>query len=125
MSELALRYSRKTPKHEVQVSVPRGAVTRLHLPDDDAKAHLVTALLKVRPQPGEALELFARLAARLEHRRDEVRLGIVVGQVQVRNRAPRHRHLHVMARGLARVAHRKLTHTFAFTRPKNRMPKTT
>ena len=38
MSELAVRYKRKTSRHEVQVSVPRGAVTHLHLPDDDAKA---------------------------------------------------------------------------------------
>jgi ABC-type transporter Mla maintaining outer membrane lipid asymmetry ATPase subunit MlaF len=74
MSELALRYSRKTPRHEVQVSVPMGAVTHLHLPDDDAKAHLVTALLKARTEPGEELELFGESAAQLAARqRDTLR----------------------------------------------------
>lgn len=74
MSELALRYSRKTPRHEVQVSVAKGAVTRLHLPDDDARAHLVTAVLKVRPEPGEELELFGESAADLAaHQRERLR----------------------------------------------------
>ena len=74
MSELALRYSRKTPRHEVQVSVPKGAVTHLHLPDDDAKAHLVTALLKARTEPGEELELFGESAADLaSHQREKLR----------------------------------------------------
>jgi len=71
MSELALRYSRSTPRHDVQVSVPQGAVTRLHLPDDDAKAHLVTAMLKARTEPGEALELFGESTAALETRQRE------------------------------------------------------
>jgi len=74
MSELALRYSRKTPRHEVQVSVPKGAVTHLHLPDDDAKAHLVTALLKARTEPGEELDLFGESAADLaSHQREKLR----------------------------------------------------
>jgi len=77
MSELALRYSRKTPRHEVQVSVPQGAVTHLHLPDDDAKAHLVTALLKARTEPGEELELFGESAADLaSHQREKLRSRI-------------------------------------------------
>jgi ABC-type transporter Mla maintaining outer membrane lipid asymmetry ATPase subunit MlaF len=77
MSELALRYSRKTPRHEVQVSVPKGAVTHLHLPDDDAKAHLVTALLKARTEPGEELELFGESAADLaSHQREKLRSRI-------------------------------------------------
>jgi ABC-type transporter Mla maintaining outer membrane lipid asymmetry ATPase subunit MlaF len=77
MSELALRYSRKTPRHEVQVSVPKGAVTHLHLPDDDAKAHLVTALLKARTEPGEELELFGERAADLaSHQREKLRSRI-------------------------------------------------
>ena len=62
MTELAVRYRRKTARHEVQAAVPKGAVTRMHVPDDDAKAHLVTAVLKARCEPGEELELFARLA---------------------------------------------------------------
>jgi ABC-type transporter Mla maintaining outer membrane lipid asymmetry ATPase subunit MlaF len=74
MSELAVRYARKTPRHEVQVSVPKGAVTHLHLPDDDAKAHLVTALLKARPEASEELELFGESAATLATRqRDKLR----------------------------------------------------
>jgi len=63
MSELAIRYKRKTPRHEVQVSAAKGAVTHVHLPDDDAKAHFVTALLKARCEPGEELELFGEPAA--------------------------------------------------------------
>ena len=63
MSELAIRYKRKTPRHEVQVSAAKGTVTHVHLPDDDAKAHFVTALLKARCEPGEELELFGEPAA--------------------------------------------------------------
>src|SRR2546423_9819051 len=63
MTDLAVRYKRKTPRHEIEVSAPQGAVTHVHLPDDDAKAHLVTALLKARCEAGEALELFGEPAA--------------------------------------------------------------
>ena len=74
MSELAVRYTRKTPRHEVQVSVPKGAVSHVHLPDDDAKAHLVTALLKGRCEPGEELELFGEPAvATAAKKRDKMR----------------------------------------------------
>ena len=77
MSELAVRYKRKTPRHEVQVAVPKGAVTRLHLPDDDAKAHLVTAVLKARCEPGEELELFGEAAAALGGaKRDQLRARV-------------------------------------------------
>lgn len=65
MTELAVRYRRKTARHEVQAAVPRGAVTRVHVPDEDAKAHLVTAVLKGRCEPGEELELFGESAAQL------------------------------------------------------------
>jgi ABC-type transporter Mla maintaining outer membrane lipid asymmetry ATPase subunit MlaF len=65
MTDLAVRYRRKTTRHEVQAAVPKGAVTRLHVPDEDAKAHLVTALLKARCEPGEELELFGESAAEL------------------------------------------------------------
>jgi len=71
MSELAVRYKRKTPRHEVQVAAPKGAVTHVHLPDDDAKAHFVTALLKVHCEPGEELELFGEVAAEVPSKKRE------------------------------------------------------
>ena len=80
MSELAVRYHRKTQRYEVQVAAPAGAVTRLHVPDDDAKAHLVTAVLKVRGEPDEELELFGERAASLAPKRRETlraRVGAV------------------------------------------------
>jgi ABC-type transporter Mla maintaining outer membrane lipid asymmetry ATPase subunit MlaF len=80
MTELALRYARKTARHEVQVSVPKGAVTHVHLPDDDAKAHLVTALLKAKGEPGEELELFGEPAATLAPKKRE-KLRLRVGAV--------------------------------------------
>lgn len=77
MTELALRYERQTPQQHVSVSVPRGKVTRVHLPDDAAKAHLVTALLKARAEPNEELELFGSPTAELKPReRDRVRARI-------------------------------------------------
>ncbi len=77
MTELALRYRRNTTRHEVQASVPKGAVTRVHVPDDDAKAHLVTAVLKARCQPGEELELFGESAADLARaQRDKLRARV-------------------------------------------------
>jgi ABC-type transporter Mla maintaining outer membrane lipid asymmetry ATPase subunit MlaF len=63
MTELAVRYRRRTSRHEVELAAPCGAVTRLHVPDDDAKAHLVTAVLKARCEPEEELELFGEPAA--------------------------------------------------------------
>jgi len=77
MSGLAIRYARRTPRHEVQVSVPKGAVTHLHLPDDDAKAHLVTAVLKARTEAGEELELFGESAGSLAAgQREKLRLRV-------------------------------------------------
>ena len=77
VSELALRYRRKTARHEVQAAVPKGAVTRVHVPDDDAKAHLVTAVLKARGEPGEELELFGESAAALAWpRREQLRARV-------------------------------------------------
>ena len=58
MSGLALHYERKTTAHHVVLSVPQGQVTRVHLPDEEAKAHLVTAVLKARTEAEEELELF-------------------------------------------------------------------
>lgn len=65
MSELALHYRRKTARHEIEVSVPTGGVTHVHVPDEEAKAHLVTAALKARCEPGEALELFGERTGEL------------------------------------------------------------
>lgn len=65
MSELAMRYRRKSARHEIELSAPKGGVTRLHVPDEDAKAHLVTAMLKARCEPGEELELFGEAASTL------------------------------------------------------------
>jgi len=65
MSELAIRYRRKTTRHEFEVSVPKGSVTRVHVPDEEAKAHLVTAMLKARCEPGEELELLGERAGTL------------------------------------------------------------
>ena len=80
MTGLAMRYRRKTARHEVQAAVPQGAVTRVHVPDDDAKAHLMTAVLKARCEPGEELELFGESAAGLPRPRRE-RLRARVGAV--------------------------------------------
>jgi ABC-type transporter Mla maintaining outer membrane lipid asymmetry ATPase subunit MlaF len=77
MTELALRYRRKTTRHEVQAAVPKGAVTHVHVPDDDAKAHFMTALLKARCEPGEELELFGESAADLARaKRDKLRARV-------------------------------------------------
>ncbi len=38
MANLALRYSRLIGTNPVVVAVPRGGVTRLHLPGDDVKS---------------------------------------------------------------------------------------
>jgi ABC-type transporter Mla maintaining outer membrane lipid asymmetry ATPase subunit MlaF len=80
MTELALRYRRKTARHEVELAAPRGAVTRLHVPDEDAKAHLITAVLKVRCGTDEELELFGEPTAALASGQREklrARLGAV------------------------------------------------
>ena len=77
MTEHVLRYRRKTARHEVHAAVPKGAVTRVHVPDDDAKAHLVTAVLKARCEPGEELELFGERAAALARpRREKLRARV-------------------------------------------------
>jgi ABC-type transporter Mla maintaining outer membrane lipid asymmetry ATPase subunit MlaF len=77
MTPLALRYRRNTTRHEVQAAVPKGAVTRVHVPDDDAKAHLVTAVLKARCEPGEELELFGESATALARpRREKLRARV-------------------------------------------------
>lgn len=80
MSALALRYERKTGAHQVALSVPSGTAAHVHLPDDEAKAHLVTAVLKARTQPEEELELFGVKTADLkprERRQVRARVGAV------------------------------------------------
>ena len=77
MSELAVHYRRKTARHEVRASVPTGAVARVHVPDDEAKAHLVTAVLKARCEPDEELELFGERAGDLARpRREKLRARV-------------------------------------------------
>lgn len=80
MSGLALHYERKTQHHHVVLTVPRGNVTRVHLPDEAARAHLVTAVLKARTEPEEELELFGMRTAELkprERRQVRARVGAV------------------------------------------------
>ena len=55
---LAVSYLRRTALGDLYVGVPQGGASRVHLPDDDAKARLLTALLKAKCEPGEELELF-------------------------------------------------------------------
>jgi ABC-type transporter Mla maintaining outer membrane lipid asymmetry ATPase subunit MlaF len=80
MTSLALRYERRTADHHVALAVAQGQAARVHLPDEDAKSHLVTAVLKARTEPEEELELFgvktAELGAR-ERRRVRARVGAV------------------------------------------------
>lgn len=80
MTELALRYARFTGRHPIVLSVPRGGVTRVHLPDGEAKSHLVTAVLKARGAAGEELELLGAATAELNARGRE-RLRRRVGAV--------------------------------------------
>jgi ABC-type transporter Mla maintaining outer membrane lipid asymmetry ATPase subunit MlaF len=80
VSALALRYERKTAQHHVALSVPQGEAARVHLPDEDAKAHVVTAVLKARAEPDEDLELFGVKTAELkprERRQVRARVGAV------------------------------------------------
>lgn len=77
MSSPALHYERKTRQHHVVLTVPQGQVTRVHLPDEDSKAHLVTAVLKARTQPEEELELFGVKTGELKPReRKQVRTRV-------------------------------------------------
>jgi ABC-type transporter Mla maintaining outer membrane lipid asymmetry ATPase subunit MlaF len=80
MSGLAVHYERKTPQQHVVLSAPLGQVTRAHLTDEDAKAHLVTAVLKARGEPDEAIELFGLKAAELKPR-ERARVRARVGAV--------------------------------------------
>jgi len=84
MAELALRYSRLVGANPVMVSVPRGGVTRLHLPGEDVKMHLVKAVLKARADEGEELELLGAATAGLDAKGRERlrrRVGVVSREV--------------------------------------------
>jgi ABC-type transporter Mla maintaining outer membrane lipid asymmetry ATPase subunit MlaF len=76
----ALHYERKGTQHPVVLTVPQGQVSRAHLPDEDAKAHLVTAVLKARTGTAEELELFGVKIHDLEPR-ERQRMRARVGAV--------------------------------------------
>ena len=80
MSELAVHYVRKTPGRELTVAVLKGSVTRVHVPDDEARAHFVTAMLKARGESDEELELFGEPTSTLP-RRGRERLRAKIGAV--------------------------------------------
>ena len=86
-ASLAVSYARKTARHDFFVGVPAGGVSHVHLPDDAAKAHLVTAVLKAKCEPGEELELFGepvaqlKPAARERMRRRVAALSPIIGLV--------------------------------------------
>jgi predicted ABC-type transport system involved in lysophospholipase L1 biosynthesis ATPase subunit len=91
MKEQALRYARFVGGNPIVVEVPRGGVSRRHLPNADAKAHLVTAVLKARADAGEELELLGEPTAALDAKgRDRLRRRVaavspVVGLISTLN----------------------------------------
>ena len=62
---LAVSYLRRTAHGDVYVGVPQRGTSRIHLPDDDARARFITALLKAKCEPGEELEIFGEAVDRL------------------------------------------------------------
>ena len=81
MSALALRYDlRRDGRPPVFVEVPGGATQRVRLPDSEAKARLVGAVLTTRCSAGEELELFGetvRALRRPERARLHDRIGVL------------------------------------------------
>ena len=81
MSALALRYDlRRDARPPVFVEVPGGATQRVRLPDSEAKARLVGAVLTTRCSAGEELELFGetvRALRRAERARLHDRIGVL------------------------------------------------
>ena len=67
-SPAIVRYERTRSHDHLAVVVPAGSVTHVHVPDHDAKSHLVTAVLKARCGPDEALELFGTRVGEMEPR---------------------------------------------------------
>lgn len=84
---LAVSYLRRTGNADLYVGVPAGAVSRVHLPGDDAKARFFTAVLKAKCESGEELELFGepagalKPAARARLRRRVGALSPIVGLI--------------------------------------------
>ena len=77
---IVVRYERARPDDHIALLVPAGKVTHVHVPDHDAKSHVVTAILKARCEPGENLELFGMRVAELrarERARVRTRIGAV------------------------------------------------
>jgi predicted ABC-type transport system involved in lysophospholipase L1 biosynthesis ATPase subunit len=81
VSALALRYDLKRDAHAaLSVEVPSGATQRLRLPDDEARARFVGAVLSTRCNADEELELFGapvRGLKRAERARLHDRIGVV------------------------------------------------
>lgn len=84
---LAVSYLRRTGHGDLYVGVPQGALSRVHLPDDDARARFVTALLKARCEADEELEMFGEVvndlaaAARGRLRRRIGALSPIIGLI--------------------------------------------
>jgi predicted ABC-type transport system involved in lysophospholipase L1 biosynthesis ATPase subunit len=81
MSAAALRYDlRRDGRAPVFVEVPGGTTQRVRLPDSDAKARLVGAVLATRCGAGEVLELFGETVnglKRAERARLHDRIGVL------------------------------------------------
>lgn len=75
-----VHYERVRPDRTIAVAVPPGKVTHVHVPDHDAKSHLVTAILKARCEAGENLQLFGTGVAGLRPR-ERARLRARIGAV--------------------------------------------
>jgi ABC-type transporter Mla maintaining outer membrane lipid asymmetry ATPase subunit MlaF len=65
---LALSYLRRSAHGDLYIGVPVAGASRVHLPDDGAKARFITAVLKVKCEPGDELELFGEPVAALSAR---------------------------------------------------------
>jgi predicted ABC-type transport system involved in lysophospholipase L1 biosynthesis ATPase subunit len=63
---VALRYElKRSEREEMSVSVPFASLQRLRMPDAEARARFVTAVLDARCRDGEALELLGEDVAQL------------------------------------------------------------
>lgn len=79
MSAAALRYDLRRDGHmPVFVEVPGGTTQRVRLPDSEARARLVSAVLTTRCGEGEALELFGETVKGLK-RQERARLHDRIG----------------------------------------------